>query len=1148
MTHAVAEYLHAMLQIHASGQATDETSYYDALTAMLNACGAELDPPVRAILTLKNRGAGIPDGGLFTAPQLRPKAEVGEESGILPARGALEVKPLADDVYETAKSDQVQRYLERYGQVLVTNYREFLVVALDRHGKVIFPEHFSLAPSESAFWKAARVHGKTAEQRGDALERFLQRAMLRPAPITSPEDLAWIMASYAKEALEYVEKSPLDTLDNFKQSLEDALGIRFKDKKSEHFFHSTLVQTLFYGIFSGWVIWCRENNDEATFDWRQAAWTLHLPALKSLFAEVATPGRIQILNLNDLMNLTAEALARVDRPSFFRRFENEDAIQYFYEPFLESYDMDLRKEMGVWYTPREVVHYMVERIDQVLRSELGIKDGFANKDVYVLDPAVGTGSFLVEVLRVIERTLKASGEEEFLASELKASAMERVFGFEIMPAPFVVAHLQVGAFLQSRGVSLDFDHNERAGIYLTNSLTGWEPPEGPQKKLSFVELEEEKEAADRVKRGTPILVILGNPPYNAFAGTSPEEEHGLVDVYKDGLQAIWNIKKFNLDELYARFMRVAERQIADHSGRGIICYISSYSYLGDPSFVVLRQRLWSQFDKAWIDSMNGDSRETGKRTPDGLPDPSVFSTERNREGIQLGTAIGLFVKKGEPAKEKEWRYRDFWGVRKREELVASLGAADLDGTYRLARPDRKNLYSFRPMNVSPAYYAWPRLVDLCKTDPSNGLMEKRESSLVSIDLEPLQARMSAYFDKSIPWEEFQPIGMGLSHDAARFKARAAREKAQREDRYDVRRIVQYVIRPFDHQYAYYTPARPVWNEPRPALWAQFWKGNSFFVSRRIGGKSLEGPPFYWTSRLIDDHLLSPDAAAFAVRLRPRNRQLTGFDGTSNGDQVTHNYSESAVNYLQSIGIHVNNDETIASLLWLHALAIGFAPKYLQENTDGVKQDWPRIPLPSSADVLRSSAQLGGRLACLLDAERVDGVTHAPFLGGMHLIGRLARVDGSAIDASLHLEVNQSWGRRQQGGVFPGLGHVVVRDYSSDEMKGMEQLASELKVGLQDLIAILGSQTCDVYLNEGTFWSNIPENVWSYTIGGYQVVKKWLSYREAGILNRSLTADEAKEVRETARRITAILLLQPELNTNYRLVQKDPAAWPPPHGT
>ena len=147
-----------------------------------------------------------------------------------------------------------------------------------------------------------------------------------------------------------------------------------------------------------------------------------------------------------------------------------------------------------------------------------------------------------------------------------------------------------------------------------------------------------------MKQEKPILVILGNPPYNAYAGVSPEEEQGLVEPYKEGLVKEWGIKKFNLDDLYVRFFRIAERRIAEKTGEGIVCFISNFSYLGDPSFVVMRERFLQEFDSLWFDCLNGDSRETGKLTPEGKPDPSVFSTEYNREGIRVGTAIGTLIR------------------------------------------------------------------------------------------------------------------------------------------------------------------------------------------------------------------------------------------------------------------------------------------------------------------------------------------------------------------------------------------------------------------------------------------------------------------------------------------------------------------------
>jgi len=358
------------------------------------------------------------------------------------------------------------------------------------------------------------------------------------------------------------------------------------------------------------------------------------------------------------LDLTEGALNRVERGEFFARFQEKQAVQYFYEPFLEAFDPELRKELGVWYTPLEVVKYMVARVDHVLREDLRLEDGFADPRVYVLDAACGTGAYLVEVLNTISTTLKGKGDDPLAPQKVKQFAMERVFGFEVLPAPFVISHMQLGLVLQELGAPFADDGSERVGVYLTNSLTGWEPPKGAKLKLAFPELEQERDAADKVKRDAPILVVIGNPPYNAFAGVSPaEEEDGLVEPYK-GIYWVervnkkgrivkdkhgqpvkqrryrlsdpeteggWDIRKFNLDDLYIRFFRLAERRITEKSKRGVISYISNFSYLSDPSYAIMRERLLDGFESIWVDCMNGDSRETGKITPDGAPDPSVFS-------------------------------------------------------------------------------------------------------------------------------------------------------------------------------------------------------------------------------------------------------------------------------------------------------------------------------------------------------------------------------------------------------------------------------------------------------------------------------------------------------------------------------------------
>lgn len=732
MANPFEAYLKELHEIHSTGAAVAETSYYPALSNLLNEIGKTLKPKVRCVVNPANRGAGLPDVGLFTAEQLR-KSDLNPMQGQLPARGVLEVKGPAEDVMKVAQSEQVRRYSAKYGVVLVTNYRDFLLLGRDAQGHPLPMECCSLADSGAAFWQIAAHRKTSADAHGARFCEYLARVMQSTAPLSAPQDLAWFLASYARDAKARVEAhKDLAALAAVRNALEEALGMKFTGEKGEHFFRSTLVQTIFYGIFSAWVLWHKERPQRTdAFDWRVSAFSLRVPFIRALYEQIATPKKLGDLGLVEVLDWTASALNRVDRAIFFQKFQDEHAVQYFYEPFLEAFDPELRKEMGVWYTPPEIVKYQVARVDAVLRKELGLADGLADPNVVVLDPCCGTAAYLVEVLKKIAETLKAKGGDALIASDLKKAAMTRVFGFEILPAPFVVSHLQLGLMLHDLGAPLSNKSNERVGVYLTNALTGWEPVEKP-KDIPFPELAEERDAAKHVKRSEKILVVIGNPPYNAFDGVSREEEHGLVEPYKKELNKPvaaggWGIKKFNLDDLYIRFFRLAERRIVEMNkpAQGIVSFISNASYLSDPSFVVMRQRFLNEFDSLWLDCLNGDSRETGKLTPEGEPDPSVFSTKYNREGIRVGTAICVAVRKDKRARNPVVQFRHFWGASKCQALLDTLSAKRFDAAYKAATPCKENRFSFRPEEVSDAYNAWPKLSDLCDVAPSNGPVERR---------------------------------------------------------------------------------------------------------------------------------------------------------------------------------------------------------------------------------------------------------------------------------------------------------------------------------------------------------------------------------------------------------------------------------------
>jgi N-6 DNA Methylase len=391
--------------------------------------------------------------------------------------------------------------------------------------------------------------------------------MLGDAPISDPADLAWFLAAYARTGLKRIEGAgDMQALETLRSALEEALGLRFEGEDGDHFFRSALVQTLFYGVFASWVFWSEQQPEQTTvrFTWRQAQWTLSVPMVRVLFQQLTTAANLPV-GLDEVLDWTDDVLARVDRKLFFQRFEATEAVQYFYEPFLQAYDPELRRELGVWYKPREVVNYMVDRVDRALRAQLGLPLGLADSKVHMLDPCTGTGSYLTAALERIVTTLKEQGTHGLVEAEAKQAALSRLHGFELLPAPFVIAHLRIGIALQRLGVPLNAK-TERASVYLTNALTGWVDG-GEHPTLPFPEFVAERDAADAVKRDTPILVVLGNPPYNGFAGVSGREEGGLAEPYKAGLTEKWDITKNKLDDLYIRFFRVAERRVAEQTGR-----------------------------------------------------------------------------------------------------------------------------------------------------------------------------------------------------------------------------------------------------------------------------------------------------------------------------------------------------------------------------------------------------------------------------------------------------------------------------------------------------------------------------------------------------------------------------------------------------
>ena len=1104
LTSIVEQYLSKLRRLRASGGATAELSTYTALANLLNDVGATLRPKVFCVVGLANQGAGHPDIGLYASGQVQKGKP---RPGQVPERGVVEVKGPGDDAWLTADSDQVSGYWQKYRLVLVTNTRDFVLLGEDATGKARKLETFRLAGSEDEFETLLQKPRAFAGRTGAGLGEYLSRALSHRATIVEPGDLAWLLASYARDGLSRVEDAAnSSSLSVLRSALEDALGVRFEGERGAAFFRSTLVQTLFYGVFSAWVLWSRETaRPAARFDWRLAVWHLRAPVLRALFQQLSNPGQLEPLGLVEVLDWTADALDRVDRETFFERFDQGEAVQYFYEPFLKEFDPDLRKQLGVWYTPSEVVRYMVARVDRALKDDLGIPEGLAAENVYVLDPCCGTGAYVSEVLRRIAHNLQGGGLGALVGSHVKRAATERVFGFEIMPAPFVVAHLQVGLTMQDLGAPLAENETERAGIFLTNALTGWEPT--VQKPLPFPELEEERDRAERVKRDTPVLVILGNPPYNGFAGMAVDEERELSAAYRT-TKLVRKPEGQGLNDLYVRFFRMAERRITEKTGQGVVCFVSNYSWLDGLSFTGMRERFLTEFDAIRIDSLNGDKYRTGKVSPDGSPDPSIFSIPSDPVGIQVGTAIATLVRKKDHEPAGSVGFRNLWGQAKREELT-DTAEAEQDSLYEEVSPIRYLGLPFAPITVSKDWYDWPALPALFPKR-FHGILTNRDAFLVDIDPNLLRTRIADYFNSDLSHEEIGRRYPRAMRRTGRYDALSVRDTLLGRGGPNESDFVPFAYRPFDSRWLYWERDTKLVEERRPDYRQHVFEGNLWLTAAQHLRQGEMEPQTAFTRIPGSHHLIERGSNIFPAWLRDEGLGVEG-------DVIRRrpNWSVGSKYYLECIGLDIED-------LFYHVLAVLHDPAYREANAGALRMEWPRIPIPGwpdgselgSTGKLAVSAARGRQLAALLDSDTpVPGVTTGALRPEVAVVAVPSTTHGGNMDGD-DFDVTAGWGHFGSGqAVMPGQGRVVERPHTSKE-----------KAAMGDLATTLGDTTFDVYLNDRAYWRNIPSNVWAYRLGGYQVLKKWLSYRDSKVLARPLKPDEVQHFTEVARRVAAIVVL------------------------
>ncbi|MDG4876980.1 N-6 DNA methylase [Mesorhizobium sp. WSM4935] len=1099
-----------------------EESYYPCIRQLIAAVllHAKLPFEVRTGTTESRPGKGrdrpdfvIADGSLIAA--------YGEAK-----TPTAELHQLAQS---TERDDQIGRYLARTGVVLICNVREIGLLlcrtGLSRTGLE------RVAPSDrelvrvAALWPTEQSGPRSASH----LYELLQTTLLDSAPIGEPATLARVLALQAKAAKASLPRD-LHGLETLLEDYRDALGLSFDldDDQGREFFRSTLIQTAFYGLFAAWALWQRER-DGVTFSWDRINRYLRIPFLAGLFHEFRNPSRLRHLDLERHLDRATDTLNRVNLTLFrqemtFPSLSDGDvasaAMTYFYEPFLEAFDPELKKTMGVWYTPPEVVRYQVRRAHDLLKQQLGRPLGLADENVVLLDPCCGTGAYILEAARCIAEELRTTGEEGLLGLSLLRALTSRIFGFEVLTAPFAIAQLQLYVMLSD--LRAPPPNDQRLGIFLTNALTGWS--DRRQLQLNFPELQQEFEAAQSIKQDADIVVILGNPPYDRQASVRMEEEAGLVDHYKgvtyverrrrDGgtdlvperatlLFRHWGVRKQLLNDLYVRFYRLAEREIAEERDFGLVSLITNSSWLTGRSHPIMRESLLGNFHEIWIDNLNGDKYRTGKVIPAGIPgagsaDQSVFTTESDPRGIQTGVAIATFLKRGaERTKPEETvvHYRDFWGraASKRQQLLS----AESTVPYAPLKPTKQNRWRLTPYAQTTGYEAWPSVEEIFPVriqgvNPNRGIT----GSILDVDKKGLADRMVAY----IGAENFA-IAARICPELALPRANYTPEKVWnglREIGFHEERVKPYLLFPFDQRWIYYEDRINLLNRAREALSANL-DCECFLIAVPEPRKVSEARPLF-SRTLLDLHV--HDRGSVAIPAVINVDPLTGGKLANLSPEIWTALQEAWGN---PQGLETSYAHQCARKLVHICLAVMNSPAYRMEHASALGADWARVPIPKDPIVAQRLDELGGLVADLLDcsSDTLSVLRKVLDRDAIASIATVRRSDGQPISSD-DLRVTISY-----FGAAPG------RFVQVDDTMG------------------------DLWINNDVYIANVPVVAWRYEFGGYQTIRKWLGYRHLTRLDgRAMMLEEQRWLRNMILRLTALAALEARMDELYSIASEN----------
>lgn len=752
-------YLQQINQTQSDPNATPELSLHPHLKTFLENVTAECFNRPNVQYTLEPRNInqiGRPD---FIATD-----------GLLPI-GYIEAEASSTDLNNLTghAKDQNDRFKQNLDNFVLTNFIDFELWTDGKRNAI------------------ARITDNT-----DNLKALLQKFLDASIQIGTPEALAGYLARRTRE-------------------LQTQIAIALRDNNSETYqmyeaFRDTLLftlnptdfadmyaQTLSYGLFAARC----SIPDVTNFSRSTAAEVLPQsnPFLRRLFYQVASPtleANVTYI-LQNIETLLQNVPTEMLRTAFTPRNDEQDPVIHFYETFLAQYDPQRRIDRGVYYTPPQVISYIVRSVDALLKTELNKPSGLADDNTLILDPATGTGGFLLSALDHIRdyvSTTQGTGAWNLYVND---NLVKRIFGFELLVAPYTIAHLKLGLFLQTHG----WNANERLRIYLTNTLELPADAVDTQPFAPFIS--EEANEALSVKRDQPILAIIGNPPYPLESANPSRDSEGnltfigrLIEDYmpEDGeTLGIWDQKK-PLQSDYVKFVRWAQWRI-DRNGEGVVGFIVNNSFLEGATFRRMRQSLMQSFNIIYCLNLHGNSR-FGETIPQNESDENVFD-------IQQGTVILLCVKKNGNDSLAKLNYADVWGTR--EKKYKMLQNDDNIKTKWDPLNPTKPYYFFSPHAKEPTdeYKSGWRITDIFHIT-SIGVITARDKLTIHQNVKELRETISDFAALS---EDDAREKYKLRKDTQDWKVNLAQADLRNHpdaDKYI--KSIQY--RPFDLRWTYYT--------------------------------------------------------------------------------------------------------------------------------------------------------------------------------------------------------------------------------------------------------------------------------------------------------------------------------------------------------